>query len=69
MKSSKVKSEKIDTSLKDVKYEEEKTLQEEYINSLSEVERSTMRIAEEHLKTSFSLRKSIGYMKWLANKK
>ena len=51
MKSSKVKSEKIDTSLKDVKYEEEKTLQEEYINSLSEVERSTMRIAEEHLKT------------------
>jgi hypothetical protein len=69
MKSSKVKSEKIDKSSKDVKHEEEKTLQEEYINSLSEVERSTMRIAEEHLKTSFSLRKSIGYMKWLANKK
>ena len=69
MKSSKVKSEEIDKSSKDVKYEEEKTLQEEYINSLSEVERSTMRIAEEHLKTSFSLRKSIGYMKWLANKK
>ena len=69
MKSSKVKSEKIDKSSEEVKYEEEKTLQEEYINSLSEVERSTMKIAEEHLKTSFSLRKSIGYMKWLANKK
>lgn len=41
-------------------------LEEEYLKSLSEVERSTMKIAEEHLKTSFSLRKSIGYIKWLS---
>ena len=41
-------------------------LVEEYMESLSEVERSTMKIAEEHLKTSYSLKKSIGYIKWLA---
>ena len=46
----------------------EELLMDEYIKSLSEVERSTMKIAEEHLKTSFSLKKSIGYMKWLANR-
>ena len=43
-------------------------LEEEYLKSLSEVERSTMKIAEEHLKTSFSLRKSIGYIKWLSSR-
>ena len=46
----------------------EESLMEEYIKSLSEVEKSTMKIAEEHLKTSFSLKKSIGYMKWLAKR-
>lgn len=40
-------------------------LAEEYVKSLSEVEKATMKIAEEHLKTSYSLKKSIGYMKWL----
>jgi hypothetical protein len=41
-------------------------LEEEYVMSLSDLEKSTMKIAEEHLKTSFSLKKSIGYLKWLS---
>ena len=72
MKASSTSSEKKKTiaeSTRDEEKEEEKKLQMEYIKSLSDVERSTMKIAEEHLKTSFSLRKSIGYTKWLANRK
>ena len=42
------------------------TLEEEYVLSLSDLEKATMKIAEEHLKTSFSLKKSIGYLKWLS---
>jgi len=41
-------------------------LEEEYVMSLSDLEKATMKIAEEHLKTSFSLKKSIGYLKWLS---
>ena len=40
----------------------------EYINSLSEMEKKVLQIAIEHLETSFSLEKSIGYQKWLKNK-
>jgi len=54
-------------SVKDMKHDPlPDLLVEEYLKSLSEVERSTMKIAEEHLKTSFSLKKSIGYIKWLS---
>ena len=42
------------------------SLEEEYVKSLSDVEIATMKIAEEHMKTSFSLKKSIGYLKWLS---
>jgi len=49
-----------------VEKENDHILAEEYVSSLSEVEKATMKIAEEHLKTSYSLKKSIGYMKWLA---
>ena len=38
-----------------------------YINSLSELECQAMKIAEEHLKTSFHIMKSIGFQKWLKN--
>ena len=42
------------------------SLEEEYVKSLSEVEKATMKIAEDHLKTSFCMKKSIGYLKWLS---
>ena len=41
---------------------------QEYINSLSEMEKKVLQIAIEHLETSFSLEKSIGFQKWLKTK-
>ena len=37
----------------------------EYTNSLSEQERLVMKIAIEHLGSSFDIEKSIGFRKWL----
>ena len=37
---------------------------EKYIQQLSESERQTYEIAHQHLESSFSLEKSIGYLKW-----
>tara|TARA_B100000686_G_C16616313_1_gene876646 strand:- start:52 stop:198 length:147 start_codon:yes stop_codon:yes gene_type:complete len=45
------------------------TLLEEYINQLDDKEREVYVIAKEHLESSFSLEKSIGYLKWLKEKK
>ena len=39
----------------------------QYITSLNEFELKAMKIAEEHLETSFNIVKSIGYQKWLKN--
>jgi hypothetical protein len=36
----------------------------EYINQLSDMEKKVLQIAQEHLETSFSLEKSIGFKKW-----
>jgi len=41
----------------------------EYIATLAEVELQAMEIAKSHLKTSFSLEKSIGFVAFLADKK
>ena len=38
-----------------------------YINQLSPLERSVFEIAAEHLSSSFSLRHSIGFIKWSEN--
>jgi hypothetical protein len=38
-----------------------------YINSLSDLECKAMKIAEDHLETSFHIMKSIGFQKWLKN--
>jgi len=65
MKSNKQNS-KVVNGLTTDSYSRTDPLEEEYIESLSDVERSTLKIAKEHLKTSFSLKKSIGYMKWLS---
>jgi len=35
-----------------------------YISSLNEMELKALKIAEEHLETSFNIVKSIGYQKW-----
>jgi hypothetical protein len=40
-------------------------LKMKYVDSLSEKLRQAYLIAKEHLGTSFTLEKSIGYLKWL----
>ena len=37
---------------------------EEYLNSLTNKEKQTMNIAQDHLGTSFNILKSIGFIKW-----
>jgi len=45
--------------------ETEKTLQEQYLDTLSEKERKAYEIAKDHLGMSFQLEKSVGYIKWI----
>jgi len=42
---------------------------EQYIQSLSEKELQAFYIAKAHLGTSFSVEKSLGFIKWLENVK
>ena len=42
-----------------------KTLDQQYLETLSEKERKAYEIAKEHLGMSFQLDKSVGYLKWL----
>jgi hypothetical protein len=37
---------------------------EEYLNSLTDQEKKTMNIAQDHLGTSFNILKSIGFIRW-----
>jgi hypothetical protein len=46
---------------------EKDSLQNKYVESLSEKERKSYEIAKEHLGMSFQLDKSVGYLKWLKN--
>ena len=39
----------------------------EYIKSLNEIEIKAMKIAQDHLETSFNIVKSIGLQKWKKN--
>tara|TARA_Y100001937_G_C6916498_1_gene239836 strand:- start:16 stop:210 length:195 start_codon:yes stop_codon:yes gene_type:complete len=41
---------------------------EAYISELSEQEKLVMKIAQEHLETSFDITKSIGFQEWQKNK-
>jgi hypothetical protein len=41
----------------------------EYINQLSDIEKIVLKIAQEHLETSFSLEKSIGFKTWYQSRK
>jgi hypothetical protein len=47
-----------------VKYEKTENIKK-YIASLNEMELKALKIAEEHLETSFNIVKSIGYQKWI----
>jgi hypothetical protein len=42
---------------------------EEYLNSLNEKEKLALEIASNHLETSFSIEKSIGFLQWKNSKK
>tara|TARA_B100000900_G_C20436905_1_gene657334 strand:+ start:373 stop:573 length:201 start_codon:yes stop_codon:yes gene_type:complete len=46
---------------------EDEKLVTEYISSLNDLEIKALNIAIDHLKTSFNIMKSIGYIKWLKN--
>ena len=46
----------------------ETRLHEEYLDSLTEKEKKAYVIAKDHLGSSFSLEKSIGFIKWRNNK-
>ncbi len=41
----------------------------EYINQLDELEKIALEVAKEQLESSFSIEKSIGFLKWKENKK
>jgi len=45
-----------------------KSLQLQYLESLSEKEKKAYEIAKEHLGMSFQLEKSVGYLRWLKSK-
>ena len=40
-----------------------------YISQLNDIEKKVLTIAKEHLETSFSIEKSIGFKQWLKNNK
>jgi hypothetical protein len=44
------------------------TLEQQYLENLSEKERKAYEIAKEHLGMSFQLDKSVGYLKWLKSR-
>ena len=41
---------------------------EEYKTTMTEQERLVLNIAMDHLESSFSIEKSIGYLEWLSNR-
>ena len=43
-------------------------LLQEYCKQLSEREQIVLKIASEHLETSFNLERSIGFAKWMKNR-
>jgi len=45
------------------------SLTEQYLKTLSEKERQAYEIAKDHLGSSFELEKSVGYLKWLEKQK
>ena len=46
----------------------EKTDFEKYVESLSEMELVALKIAQDHLESSYDMEKTIGFKKWKENK-
>lgn len=46
-----------------------KILIDKYISQLNDIEKKVFTIAKDHLETSFSIEKSIGFKQWLKNNK
>jgi hypothetical protein len=44
------------------------SLTEQYLKTLSEKERQAYEIAKDHLGSSFELEKAVGFLKWLQKK-
>lgn len=42
---------------------------DKYISQLNDIEKKVLTIAQEHLETSFSIEKSIGFKQWLKSNK
>ena len=42
------------------------TQEEKYIDQLSDVEKKILEIAQDHLETSFNVKRSIGFKEWVA---
>lgn len=49
--------------------DEIKNLIDIYISQLNDIEKKVFTIAKEHLETSFSIEKSIGFKQWLKSNK
>ena len=45
------------------------SLEGKYLLTLTDEEKETLQIAKEHLKSSFSMEKSVGFIKWKNNQK
>jgi DNA-directed RNA polymerase specialized sigma subunit len=62
-----MQSESEETSQKSQEQILEEQIQE-YISTLSDREKIVLEIAKEHLQSSFSMERSIGFIKWLNEK-
>lgn len=58
----------MNTDIESYTEEQLTSLINEYIESLNDLEKIVLKIAEEHLESSFCLEKSVGFVKWLREK-
>ena len=59
----------MNTDIESYTEEQLSALINEYIESFTELEKIVYKIAEEHLESSFCIEKSVGFVKWLREKK
>ena len=52
------------TDTGDIKEKDQSTEEQQFLNSLSAMEKKTYLIAKEHLGTSYNTKRSIGFIKW-----
>ena len=69
MDTHKMDTHKMDKTTESKNDAEIKILIDKYISQLNDIEKKVFTIAQEHLETSFSIEKSIGFKQWLNNNK